>query len=228
MNRSILFAALLFMTFGCSREDPQTSTDDPEQSQWGDYEFCDDYYYGDYPDVKVPLVPCNDEFVIVFDTDNKGEVVDYIDREGFTVLLDGPMDVTYPDKDGFEIPEYMQNLTLLFIMGNGDIDAIPHIIFSDNIYVAGDPGTHLFTTNVFYVQYYDEGLGIDLFEEALRYADELKIIPKSISDFETNKWLGFICTDESAGKTVELANWFCEKAGFPGSNPSFMEENIWD
>ncbi len=201
---------IILMVTACHRVEPDS----------GD-RFHDDYYYGEYPDRKVSLTACDDEYVVLFDTDYKEEVLDYIDKNGFTILLEPPRDLSYPDKDGFDIPEHLDELTQVFVMGDGDINAIPHLVFSDNLYISRDSGRHLYTTHRFYVKYYDEELKVDLYEDALRYAAELKITPVGTSESGNSRWIQFICTNGSAGKPVELANWFCEEAGFSGGYPLF-------
>lgn len=97
---------ILLLVAACHRVEPDS----------GD-RFHDDYYYSDYPDHKVSLMACDDEYVVLFDTDYKEEVLDYIDKNGFTILLEPPRDLSYPNKDGFEIPEHLDELTQVFVMG---------------------------------------------------------------------------------------------------------------
>ena len=54
----------------------------------------------------------------------------------------------------------------------------------------------------------------------LKYAEDLNLLVDGIDAVD---YVYFICTGESAGNSIEMANWFCEVGGFPDSSPMAFE-----
>lgn len=226
MNR-LIFYLLLLSVAGCVQVQPDNpDKEQPEPQPEVDYGFHDDFYY--YNDEKVYLTSCEDEYVIAFCSNNKDEVLDYIDKNGFSYLYDYPIADTPPDTMSFNVPDELKSTLLFWIKGKGDVNKIPHIFFADRTYDLSTPEIHkrIYSTNRFCVLC-DEDADEDMFALAMRYASEFKVFPVLNMKIGKNNWVWFACTDESAGNAVEIANWLHEKGGFSNAEPSFFS-NVWD
>ena len=223
------------MVSGCKKTVPDNSAikqeteqkTEQETEQERDYVMHHDYYYRTYPTDKVFLSTCEDEYVIGFKTEYKDEVLEYLENVGFTHLQStADMANSYlkefqPD---IEYPDYLLGYTLAWIKGNGEIDKIPRVFFSDNLYICNDmPEDKFYTTLVFDIQWNDNK---QLLNKALEYAEEFKIFPDVIGP---SGYVRFMCINESKGTAIELANWFCEAGGFSYAQPAYLKESSgWD
>lgn len=224
MSRLLICLAMSLMLFACGKpeEEPESEQFDSEE-----YNFNDGYYL--YNGQKIYLTPVEDEYTIVFKSEDKNEVLDYLERNGWVILFNGPYENTGQNWDDFEVPDYLKCSFTAQIKGKGNIGQIPHVYFSHNAYML-ETGAHVFQSNKIYVKYYDEGVYGDRLTEAWEYAQQLNIVPVSVSDLGSSKYVTFVCTNDSAGTPVELANWFCEEKGFTTAEPEFCQDpnDFWN
>ena len=196
-------------------------------SEYEDYEFHDGYYL--YNGEKQYLTPVEDEYTIVFRTEDKDQVLAYLEENGWEILLGGPSEHPWQHWIGVfgGVYDFLIHSMVAQIKGSGDIDKIPHVYFSHNGCVSQN-GIHLYPSNRVYVKYYDKESYGDRLTEALEYARQLQITPVGISDFEDSKYVTFLCTNNSAGNPLELANWFYEEKGFTTAEPDLWGNGSWD
>ena len=122
---------------------------------------------------------CHASWLLLYDVSNwfkteyKDEVLEYLENVGFTHLQStADMANSYlkefqPD---IEYLDYLLGYTLAWIKGNGEIDKIPRVFFSDNLYICNDtPEDKFYTTLVFDIQWNDNK---QLLNKALEYAQE--------------------------------------------------------
>lgn len=212
MNKLIFTVFILCLTAGCSKIDPDQNTD---------YGFHDDYVYRKkYGNLYI--IPIEDEHYIMFKVDFKDEVFAYLKKKGFE-LLDTPFHHPDPIEHDFAIPGILNDLMSVNIKGKGHIDKIPHLVFSNRRYIDTEGDTLNFT-NKLHVKFYKEPTSLEeddnnLYSLLMDYADEFDIIPTHLG---SGGWITFACTDKSIGNPIEIANWFCEKGGFPAAEPDMI------
>jgi hypothetical protein len=196
-------------------------------SEYEEHEFHDGYYL--YQGEKIHLTPIEDEYTIVFRTEDINEVLTFLEKNSWEILLSGPAEHPWQLWNGnFEgVYDFLKYSMVAQIKGSGDIDKIPHVYFSHNGYVSQN-GIHLYPSNKVYVKYYDKESYGDRLTEALEYARKLQITPVYITDYEDSKYVTFLCTNNSAGNPLELANWFCEEKGFVTAEPDLWGNGGWD
>ena len=210
MNR-LLFYLLLLSVVGCAQVQP----DNPDKEQPGpvtdEYLLHDSYFYDDSN--KVFLTPCEDEYIIAFNVADKAEVYEYIKTEGF-VELQGHMTFgTAGEERAYPWNEYI----LAWLKGDGDVSSIPKVIYTGILYkYRTEPEKRFYASHRLCVKWSSE----DMLKSALKYAEDLNLLVDGIDAVD---YVYFICTDESAGNSIEMANWFCEVGGFPDSSPMAFE-----
>ena len=215
MNRLLICLAMSMMLFACEKPKPV------------EYNFNDGYYL--YKGQKIYLTPIEDEYTIVFKSEDKSEVLNYLENNGWEILFDGPYESSGQNWDDFQVPDYLRYSVTAHIKGQGNIDMIPLVYFSHNAYMS-ETGVQMFPTDRIYVKYYDEGVYGDRLIEAQEYAKQLNIVPVSVLDLGSSKYVTFVCTNDSAGNPLELANWFCEEKGFTTAEPEFWQDpnDFWN
>ena len=200
MKRLLIFLVLIITAWSCDRVEDDRS--------WLDgYEFHDDFYYTGLSDIqKVFLEPIENEYLVIFEADFNEEVLMNLEDKGF-MLTSYPTDVYYVFNDDFTIPDYMSNCMSVRIKGIGDIEDIPHVIYSDNLYFS-HTGSLEGVSNKLCV-FIDESKGNQHYVDVLKYAEKLKIIPYDYNKY--SEYMFFACTNDSYGNPAEIANWFYEE-----------------
>lgn len=215
MKRLFICLVLPFLLSSCEQAKPDVQEE---------YNFNDGYYL--YQGKKIYLTPVEDEYTIVFKAEDQNEVLDYLEKNGWEILFDGPYGTPDQTHYDFDVPDYVKSSVSAQIKGSGNVGMIPHVYFFINAHMLQDGIQPVYLSNSISVKYHDEESYGDRLSEALEYAQQLKIVPVRISDLVSSKYVKFICTNESAGNPLELANWFCEEKGFTSAEPGFVEQ--WD
>lgn len=182
------------------------------------YQFHDDFYYEPYlDDGKYSLAPCLSEHFIRFTTEYQDEVIAELLDRGFQIAK-GPVQVNYSSEE-FEIPEGVRYGSKMSVKGEGKIDDIPHVIYSNHIYYSSEYNAVVadFGRSDLLWVYYDIENAESQVELLMRYAEKFKIYP--LKHYRNYGRIEFVCTNLSSGNPVELANCFVEVGGFPDARP---------
>ena len=185
-----------------------------EQGDQDYYVLHDDFYYTGSSDVPhVFLKPISDEHYVVFDSTYLEEVFDSLNKMGFSIIS-GPQETYYNSvNDDFFVPDYMKKCMSVHIKGTGEISNIPQVVYSNNLYLnhVGSVEGASNTLNVYLGEYNDDSR----YSSVFKFAENLNLVPY---DYWPELRVMFIaCTNASCGNPVEIANWFCEEAGYLAS-----------
>ena len=118
-----------------------------------------------------------------------------------------------------EIPEGVRYGSKMSVKGEGKIDDIPHVIYSNHIYYSSEYNAvvaNFGRSDLLWV-YYDIENAESQVELLMRYAEKFKIYP--LKHYRNYGRIEFVCTNLSSGNPVELANCFVEVGGFPDARP---------
>ena len=189
------------------------------------YIFHDDfYYYEDYDtgnkQAKWYLESCLDEHYVRFKTEYQEEVIAELLKRGFQIvkgphisnydLIDNPN--KYEEDEYFEIPDEVKYGSVVHLKGKGEIADISNIVYSNHYYVGS--GISFGITNKLYVKY-DINRADEQVELIRKFAKQHNIYP--LVHWPDMGYVHLICTNESSGNSLEMANWFVEVGGFVGA-----------
>lgn len=212
MRKIILYMLFLFVSCGTVRNSnvsnntTDTSRTVPDSGQlwgktYGDYVFHDDFHYFSNKTMTVPLIRKPDHYGLVIEYDFKDIVMNILFERGFTVVRD-------IGKRGFPL-ESSPYCYYLVVKGNGRINDLPYVIFSNHMYdlegdIVGIDPTFLIRTSG----------TIEEEETLMRFAKEHNVIYTDNWPTRHGTYYYFKCTNESSGNPTEMANWFLERGGF--------------
>jgi len=224
-----------------SKEENQPAENEPNLGESTEaipeYQFCDDYMYvrdveneGQY--TKMNITPNATKHYVRFTTEHQEDVIEALLSRGFEVSKPSPYNYDnydhpemWPDFEFFDLPDELKYVSTIVVKGEGNIDDIPNVIYSQPYYYGAGEEFGLDGTITVKYDENDADSQIKLIRE---YAEKFNLYP--YYDFRWPKLSEFvmICTNMSSGSPIELANWFVEVGGFRGSYAGKLSLIVYD
>lgn len=222
-SKSLYLLTLTAVVIGCSNTlehpDNDNCLEGIRQSGNPEYDQYDGYWI--YGDETYDMPKCPNDYYVVFDGEETECVMQAIDNNGFTIT-DGPaygslaanFNEEYPLSDDFIYVGTMK------VSGTGDIDKIPHVVFSNNLYEFD--GRKIGSAFSFFVGYDKENENKQI-EMIANFARERNLVPVGkVSKY--NPIFCIYCTNASDGNPLEMCNWFMKETNFTYTEPGFKDE----
>lgn len=220
MKKLFIPVLLIMMTVGCGQADPDKPAGEPDPEV--EYVFHDDFYYFHASDSngKVYLTPCEDEYMIAFKADDAESVLNYIDANGYVHLQEHTGSIS---NTVTELPELWRNYMVAWIKGPKEILDLPEVFYSCKIYDRHkEPASKFYDPeSKFEGKFFpDGGFSVvlddehqeDMLNKVIQYAEDFNAVLNHVTEYP--KTVRFMCMPDSPYNPVEIANWFCEVAGF--------------
>lgn len=234
MKKLFIPMLLIMMTVGCGHADPDKPAKEPDPEV--EYVFHDGFYYfhDSESDGKVYLTPCEDEYMIAFKADDAESVLNYIDANGYVHLQEHPGIISNTET---ELPELWRNYMVVWIKGSKEILELPEVFYSCQIYDRHkEPASKIFDPeSKFKGKFFpDGGFAVflddehqeDMLNKVMQYAEDFNAVLNYVTEYP--KTVRFMCMPDSPYNPVEIANWFCEVAGFDAEPISLNNSSGFD
>ena len=214
----LTLAAALTCLCGCSKDDSSNRPPkEPYTEEIGPY----DGYFWDADNIKVPLEVVFDKHFLIFKEADSQRILSELKEKGLTVV-----DTTYRRLTSATIYDYyppeLKDCVHVVVNGGADPSDIEGMVYSTHLYHLLDyPNDDIGWSNYFYVGIESEA-DLDLAEE---YAKKLGAY--CIRESHIGIGVSILCTNQSAGNHVELANMFRESGKFSWAEPELMAFTWW-